>query len=407
MILRRSMRPPRASIEYRTMTDDELKQRFQALFLAGEEVPDGQGTAERLSAIAAAHRIMTNSFAMIPFGVFRRVNGARVPVDDRALERLLREEPNSRMTPYLAQKLVMSNAFWHGFGAMWNRRDDMGRVIARIPLPTDCCSISYDPDGMIYWYTYSVEGLMRTFAPSELSFLFFETYDGVFGRGILDLARDAVRADAQAQRYNGKFYQNGARLSGIVEVDTDANGDARDKIRSEFRRYAGDDAFAVAVLDHNMKYTPLGVSQSDAQYIEARSFAVEEVARFTGIPKSMLQTGKESYDSNQQQRLNWVTDSLLPFVVQWETEDRRKLLTRAQREQKWYLKGNVSVLLRGDDMTRSQFYERMVRNSIYNPDECRALEEKAPIPGGFGQKFFMSKNMGSLESIAQGGEANG
>ena len=55
--------------------------------------------------------------------------------------------------------------------------------------------------------------------------------------------------------------------------------------------------------------------------------------------------------------------------------------------------------MRGDDLTRSQFYERMTRNAIYNPDECRALEEKAPIPGGLGQEFFLSKNMGSLRSI--------
>jgi len=42
-----------------------------------------------------------------------------------------------------------------------------------------------------------------------------------------------------------------------------------------------------------MKFTPLGLSQSDAQFIESRSFSVEETARFTGIPKYMLQTGKE------------------------------------------------------------------------------------------------------------------
>ena len=206
-----------------------------------------------------------------------------------------------------------------------------------------------------------------------------------------------------AQRYGKKFYQNGARLSGIVTVESDTSPDSRQKIKREFRRYASDDMFAVAVLDHDMKYTPLGVSQSDAQYIESRSFTVEEVSRFTGVPKHMLQTGKESFDSNAQQRQNYVTDTLLPYVVQWEQEDGYKAIPPDKRDgEGWYMRGNVAVLLRGDDLTRSQFYERMIRNTIYNPDECRALEEKDPIPGGLGQYFLTTKNLASLEAVLKG-----
>lgn len=379
---------------------------LRALFLSGEEIPTGQGAAEQLSPVAAAHRILSNAFGVIPFGVFQKVEGERRPVEDETLQRLLSRRPDAYMTPFLLNKLVMSNAFWHGFGAVWNRRDEAGRLVERIALPTDCCSIYKDPEGPMYWYTYNVDGVQRTFAPRELSILFFETYNGVWGRGLLDLARETVAADALAQKYGRKFYQNGARISGIVEVDTDARPETKDKVRREFARYASDDAFKVAVLDHGMKYTPLGLSQSDAQFVESRTFSVEEIARFTGIPKHMLQTGKESYDSNQQQRVNYVTDTLVPFVIQWEQMNRERLLTRKQRALGWYIHGNVSVLLRGDDLTRAQFYERMMRNAIYNPDECRALEEKAPIPGGLGQRFFLSKNMGSLESIV-GGESNG
>ena len=165
------------------------------------------------------------------------------------------------------------------------------------PLPTECCTIRKDLESGHYWYDYNVDGWQRTFAPYELSFLFFETYDGIRGRGLLDLARETVAMDTMAQRYGKKFYQNGARLSGIVSVDSDTNQKARDKVKSQFKQYASEDMFTVAVLDRDMTYTPLGVNQSDAQYIESRQFTAEEVSRFTGIPKHMLQTGKESYDS--------------------------------------------------------------------------------------------------------------
>ena len=126
---------------------------------------------------------------------------------------------------------------------------------------------------------------------------------------------------------------------------------------------------------------------------------MEEISRFTGIPKHMLQTGKESYDSNAQQRLNYVTDTLLPYVVQWESEDSYKLPLPQERDAGVYVHGNVEALLRADPTTRANFYEKMIQNSVFNPDECRAKEEKNPIPGGWGKRFLVTKNLGSLESV--------
>lgn len=402
MLLDRAVNVPRAGIETRTMTWEETQQWFRQVFLGGEELEVGVSSSERLSPVAAAHRILTNSFGMIPFGVYVKDGDARRPVSDKALNEVLKQRPNVNASPFVLNKTVMSNAFWHGWGAVWNVRDEHGQVTERIALPSDCGSIRQDKDTGLYWYDFNVDGVQRTFASYELSILLFESYDGIHGRGMLKLAREMVAADGMAQRYAKKFYQNGARLSGIVEVDTDAKKDTRDRLKKEFARYASDDAFKVAVLDHGMKFTPLGLSQSDAQFIESRSFSVEETARFTGIPKYMLQTGKEAYNSNQQQRVDYVTDTLVPFVSQWEQENTYKLLHAGQREKGWYLRGNVSVLLRGDDAARANFYQKMVYTGLYNLDECRALEERDPIPGGLGKNFFMTKNLASLDQVLKG-----
>lgn len=395
----------RNAISTQTYTWEEMQSHFAEIFFGGDELAVSQSTAQRLSPIAAAHRILCNSFGLIPFGVYLKDGDARVPASAPELAAVLKDRPNSMMTPFMAQRLVMSNAFWWGWGAMWNRRGPDGRIAERIPLPTDCCTIRRNQKDGNYWYTYNVDGVTRTFGAGELSFLFFETYDGIHGRGMLELAREVVAADGMAQRHNKKFYQNGARIGGIVEVDTDAKKETRDRIKEEFQAYAsGDDAFKVAVLDHGMKYTQLGLSHADAQYVEGRTFTVEEVSRFTGIPKWMLQTGKESYESNQSQRIAFVTDTLMPYVAAWEQEDSYKIISPEQKRQGMYLHGNISVLLRGDDKSRAEFYEIQIRNSVYNPDECRALEERAPIPGGLGQRFLVTKNLGSLESVINGNE---
>lgn len=401
MILDQAM-APRNSVEETPLPWEQLSHWFQMVFSSDEAIETSQANAEHLSPVAAAHRILTNSFGLIPFGVYRKDGEARVQVDDADLNKVLKVRPNDYMSPFMLRKIVMSNAFWHGYGAVWNRKDGAGRVIARIPLPTDCCTIRKDINTGTYWYDYNVDGKLKTFANSELSFLYFETYDGIHGRGMLDLAREAISVDAMAQRYNKKFYQNGARLSGIVEVDTDANKETRNRIKQEFKTFASDDAFAVAVLDHSMKFTPLGLSQSDSQFIESRGFTVEEISRFSGVPKHMLQTGKESYNSNAQQRLNYVTDTLLPFVVQWESEDSYKLIPLDLRQNGVYVHGNVEALLRADPATRADFYVKLIEHSVMCPDDARGKEELNPIPGGLGKQFLVSKNLGSLESVLKG-----
>ena len=128
MMLARSVGRPRASLEERTLSWDEVQQALRSAFFSGEEPDTGQSGAERLSPVAAAHRILTNSFGLIPFGLYRKEGEERVAVDTPELNRVLKIRPNDYMSPFMLRKVVMSNAFWHGFGAVWNRQ---GQIVCR------------------------------------------------------------------------------------------------------------------------------------------------------------------------------------------------------------------------------------------------------------------------------------
>ena len=183
MIFARSLGGPQAAAEERTLNWEEVQQLFRTAFLTGTEVENSVPSAERLSPVAAAHRILTNSFGLIPFGLYRRDGEERVPVEDPALNQVMRVRANPYMSPFMLRKVTMSNAFWYGFGAVWNRKGPDGQIVERIALPSDCCTVRRDPDGGAYWYDYNVDGVQRPFSNYELSFLYFETYDGIRGRG--------------------------------------------------------------------------------------------------------------------------------------------------------------------------------------------------------------------------------
>lgn len=404
MILNNALRA-RNAVEVNELDWSAMQTWFQKVFFSGEDIPSNQATAERLSPIAAAHRILTNAMSVLPIGFYQKTGGARNAVKITDLDYVLKIRTNAVMSPSLARKVLMSQAFWHGVGYGWKRYDQRGKLLEVIPLMTQDVSMRKDLSTGQIWYDCTVDGLHKTFSPYELIIVFFETYDGLHGRGVLDMARELISTDGASQRYAKKFYTNGAKVSGTVEVDTDLGTAGREKIKEEFKRYAvaGDDAFRVAVLDRGMKFTPMGLSQADAQFIESRNFSVSEASRFTGVPEFMLQAGKQAYNSNAQQQLAFVTNTLMPYVVQWEQEFSYKLLSTEKLTNGHYARFNLAALLRGDDEARGKFYQLMVYTGVYCPDECRAFEEMNPIPGGWGQNFFMTKNLDTMERIVTGG----
>lgn len=395
-----------SSITYTELDYDAFLQRIARIFALDSDTPEiAVANAEQLSPVAAAHRILTDSMSVLPIALRRKAGGERQELDTRPdLDYVLHCRMNDAMSPAMGKKILMSQAFWHGLGAAYIERDALGRVTALYPLQTAGYQYMRDRDTGQSWYAFTVDDMTRKFQPGDLLLCFFETYDGKHGRGMLDLARETVATDRAAQKYLRKFYAGGGALSGVLEISTDATPQTREKVRKAFQSYASDmdSVFKMAVVDKGMKYTPIGISQSDAQFIESRGFSVAEVARFTGIPEFMLQSGKQSYNSNEQQQLVFVTNALVPHVTMWEQEWAYKLFTDAELRDGCYMRFNVSALMRGDDATRSKFYQTMVYSGIYNLDECRALEEMNPMPDGLGQNFFITKNLDTVGHIVRG-----
>lgn len=382
---------------------------FEKIFrdlLTVSSVGNSPENAEKLGAVAAAHRILTNSLAGMPWQIRRKEGANRYEVD-HALAYPLKTRANAYMSPYMAEKVLISRAFWHGAGYAYIEHDERGQVSEIIPIPADP-EISVNARDNMRWYKFTVPDtqvygrtLTKSFAESQILRFLFETYDGVGGRGMLHIGKETIDTDLKAQKYGNKFYTNGARLSGVIEVDGELGREKRDLLKEEFnKKYSGENAFKVAVLDLGMKYTQLGISHQEAQYLENREFSVEEVSRATGIPLHMLQSGKQSYQSNEQQRLDFLTDTLTPHLVQIEQEWKYKLFTRNEIEDGYYLKKNENSIMRGTHEARANYYQKMIGIGAMCADDIRADEDRSPLPDGWGQKFWMSKNFAPVDDEA-------
>ena len=85
-------------------------------------------------------------------------------------------------------------------------------------------------------------------------------------------------------------------------------------------------------------------------------------------------------------------------VPVYESAIRRDLLT-VEEKKKYYAKFSMEGLLRGSMKDRSKFYQTMVNAEIFNPNECRDLEDRNPYEGGddFRTRTSTTKDTGNQD----------
>jgi HK97 family phage portal protein len=119
------------------------------------------------------------------------------------------------------------------------------------------------------------------------------------------------------------------------------------------------------------------------QFLESRKFQVSEVARWFRVPPHKLADLERSTFSNiEHQSLEFVTDTLVPWITRLETEAQIKLVGRNNRMGRIYTKINVNGLLRGDIKSRYEAYGVGRDKGWLSANDIRELEEMNPVSGG-------------------------
>lgn len=202
-------------------------------------------------------------------------------------------------------------------------------------------------------------------------------------------------AESQEQ-YERDIFASGGRPSGVLTTNTDLSGktsvtlpDGTKGSYQDYIRYQWEqvhrgpgNGFRVAVLDNSLEYKPIAMSLADAQLVESKAVSVEDIARFTGVPLHLLMAGKESYESNSANSIEFAKYALHPTVTQYEEELTRKLLTISERERGLWLQINMMAEYRGDTASRKEWYRAMLDEGVFSVDDVRDLEDMPHVPGG-------------------------
>lgn len=352
-------------------------------------------SAEKLSCVFSCMDIRSNDLACLPNYVINRYTKARSP--DHPVLFLLNIRPNVRMSPFVRRKLLAYSVDATGNAYDWILRNpSTGRAEELIPLTGDLVQREIDRKYNI-WYRVTNPVTGETFVLPQEDVCDYKgpSHDGLVGESRLSFASEVIRAGLAAQAYNQAFYESGGQPSGVLTVDADLSGNemgadgqptgrtVKDVLRDEWEKVhsGAQNSHRIAILDHGLKYQSLAISQKDAMFIEQQSQTIEDIARYFSMPLYKLQSGKQSYNSNEQNSIEYA-GSLRPSVIQSEQEQTWKLLMPSEINEGWEIGTNMMALLRSDSAARSSFYKNMREIGAYSVDDILALEDLPAVPGG-------------------------
>ena len=153
-----------------------------------------------------------------------------------------------------------------------------------------------------------------------------------------------------------------------------------------------------AVLTGGLKPVELGGNNQEAQFLEARRFQVEEICRLYRMPPHLVgDLTRSSFSNIEQQSIDFVQHTLLPWLRRFETAIARDLIT----DSSYFAEFDTRGLLRGDAAARASYYQTLWNLGVASINEIRRWENLDPVDGG--DTRFVQLNMQTLDQANAGG----
>ena len=363
-------------------------------------------SAMQMTAVYSCVRILSEAVAGLPLHLYKYTDsGGKAMAHDHPLYRLLHDEPNPEMSSFVFRETLMTHLLLWGNAYAQIIHNGKNEIVALYPLMPNRMSVDRDESGRLY-YTYyrgSDEAIKDkefavTLQPTDVLHIPGLGFDGLVGYSPIAMAKNAIGMAIACEEYGAKFFANGAAPGGVLEHP----GTIKDpqSVRESWQSTFGGSGNAnkIAVLEEGMKYTPIGISPEQAQFLETRKFQINEIARIFRVPPHMVgDLEKSSFSNIEQQSLEFVKYTLEPWLMRWEQAMARALFTQEEKTA-FFIKFNVDGLLRGDYASRMSGYATARQNGWMSANDIRELENLDRIPAELGGDLYLiNGNMTKLE----------
>lgn len=373
----------------------------QALFESSSDVPSwatysgydswsgvhvNRDTAGGLPAVAAAIRLRAETTGMIPLHVLRGLEPEdRSKARDTWQWRILHEEPNRHQSPFDFKQDISTSGNSAGNVYIWKVKV-LGEVIeAQVLDPAICRPVRNGANQKMV--RVNVNGQQKDYSPATILHIRWWTMRPGADAGLSPISyhRHALGSALGLHEFEGRFFANNASPGGAISVPGDVDKTTMDTYRDQWEEnHAGlRNAHRPAVLKNGATWLPIGISLEDAQFIEAKGYSVEEIARIFRIssPAMLSAYMNGTVPDVSQDFERFLKVDMAPELTRIESAFRsdRDFFPTSDDLFPEFL---ADAVMRPDVKTRYDAYRLARQGGWITANELRALENLPPLDGG-------------------------
>lgn len=327
-------------------------------------------TALRTSAVWACLRLRADLISTMPVDVFRTVDGRAVEVPKPPVLTMPGGE-SCEIEEWMYSTQFDLDRAGNAFGVI-TQVDALGRP-ARIELAQLGQVTVKVEDGRIVRYRIGNE----EFYPDQIWHEKQFTVAGLHvGLSPTAYAAWTIGEYQSIQEFALDWFGNGAKPAAMLKNTAKVlDPKSSDSIKNRFKATVG--AGDVLVVGADWDYQMIQAESADKAWIEAKQFAVADIARFYGVPVDLIDgsvaSGAITYASMTQRNLQFLIMNLGPAIIR-----REKALSRLTSRPR-YVKLNSNALLRMDPATQQTVIAGKIADRTLTNTEARALDDRAPL----------------------------
>ena len=337
-------------------------------------------TAESISAVYGCVSAISETVASLPLDMYRHSDDGRDKARTHPLYALLHDTPNDWQTALEFREQLQRHVLLRGNGYARIRWSGAGRVQALEPIHPDSVSIlrNSTSERLVYEYT-DRHGKLQRLTADEMLHLRFHSDDGILGRSPIAVARDTLGLALAERTHGAKMFEQGTKLSGVIETAPGTTRIQAGEIRESWAAGQGgvSNHGKTAVLPQGATFRTVSMTLEDSEWIESRKLSVIEVCRLFRCPPVIVQSMESAnYSNSVELARQFITLTLRRHLVMWEQAINKTMLNSG-----FFCEHNVEGLLRGDSVTRAQFYQRGVEDGWLLRSEVRRMENLPTVEG--------------------------
>ena len=279
--------------------------------------------AMRLGAVYACVRVLAESFAVLPFKLYRpKVGGGRTVVMNHWANTLFTRRPNQFQNRFEFREMLQGHLTLRGNAFCEIDESGTGEVWQLLPRHPDRVQVETVGDSDWRYRYVERDGTQRVIRRDKMWHIRGLSGDGIMGFSPIEVQRDTIGGGLSAQDYGSRFFLNDAKPSGgWIEYPGAIDGaDKRSALAESIRTaISGRNRHKILTLDRGMKYHEVGVSNKDAQFLESRGYTRSEIAGIFRVPPHMIgDLSRATFSNIEQQAIDFWQNTMLPWCERWE-----------------------------------------------------------------------------------------